>query len=90
MKLSVRIRLYNDTRPNPARVLAFAELHIDDSFAVKRIRILKKPDRPPFVVFPAEKGEGGQWVDIAHPLNSETRAACLSLILDEYRRVSSR
>ena len=70
--------------------LAFVELHIAGAFAIKRIRILKKPDRAPFVVFPAERRAetGSTWFDIAHPLTSESRAECLRLIMAEYKKVS--
>ena len=66
-------------------MLAYVDLHIADAFAIKGIRILKKPNAPPFVVFPAAR-EGTKWADIAHPLNMEARGACLQLILYEYER----
>lgn len=73
------------------KLLAFAELTIDGAFVIKGIRIWKR-DEPgndePFVTFPAEmkKGKVDRWLDIAHPITGEARAAALAVILAAYNK----
>lgn len=91
-RLDARVRLYDDASGRATKLLAFAELIIQDAFVIKGIRVLKREDPAddePFVVFPAEKGKGAaadRWYDIAHPVSVEARSAASSLILDKWRQ----
>lgn len=93
MRLDARVRLHNDVSVNPTKLLAFADLLIEDAFVIKNIRILqKKEDAAPFVVYPAEKGRGAnqeRWFDIAHPINKDAREKAQEIILSKFNAVSS-
>ena len=39
-----------------------------------------------FIAMPSKKSADGEYRDIAHPINTETRAMLESIILDEYER----
>lgn len=93
-KLDARVKPYADQTDRPTKLLAFAELVIADAFVIKNIRVLKRmePGEEPFVVFPAQKGQGtaaDRWFDIAHPVTAEARTAAIGLVLEAYRRTVS-
>ena len=39
-----------------------------------------------FIAMPSKKSADGEYRDIAHPINTETRAMLESIILDEYEK----
>ena len=91
--LSVRIHLMPANEGGRiTRLLAFAELLIAESYVIKSIRVLARrdgPDRMEFVVFPAElkqRSSADVWLDIAHPVTPEARAAAITAVLDAYRK----
>lgn len=91
--LSVRIRPHTDKGSRPTALLAFAELLIGEAFVIKGIRVLARRDgvdRAPFVVFPAQKGDGpaaDRWYDIAHPVTAEARTAATTAVLDAWHKL---
>ena len=62
---------------------AFANIVIDDAFIIKNIKIIEGKNGL-FVAMPSQKGKNGEYRDIAHPLNSETRGEIEKLVLDAY------
>ena len=42
-----------------------------------------------FIAMPSRKASDGEYRDIAHPINSETRDRIQSLILEKYQEVAS-
>lgn len=42
-----------------------------------------------FIAMPSRKASDGEYRDIAHPINSETRDKIQSLILEKYQEVAS-
>lgn len=93
-KLHARVRLHHDDHDRPTKLLAFAELTIGDAFVIKGIRVLRRTEPgedEPFVVFPAEKGKGGdmdRWYDLAHPTTNEAREAAVQTILEAYTQAT--
>ena len=65
---------------------AFVSIVIDDAFVVKGIKIIEGKNGL-FIAMPSQKGKKGEYRDIAHPLNSETRSEMEKLIMDKYNEV---
>ena len=60
-----------------------ASITIDDVFVVHNIAIVEGRNGL-FVSFPDRKLRTGRWVDVAHPVNTETRQAIQDAILEKY------
>jgi len=78
-----------EVRITPAKggkIRAFASIVIDDCFIVNDLRVVEGREGQVFVTMPARKVRNGQLRDIAHPLNSETRAAVEETVLAEFHR----
>ena len=70
MKISdVRIRF---VKKDESKLKAVASITIDDCFVVHDIKVIEGADGP-FIAMPSRKTNDGEFKDIAHPLNTETR-----------------
>ena len=67
------------------KLKAVASITIDDELVVHDIKIIEG-DRGLFIAMPSKKGANGEYRDIAHPINSETRTRLQDLILDAYSK----
>jgi len=67
------------------KMRAVASITIDDELVVHDIKIIEG-DRGLFIAMPSKKGANGEYRDIAHPINSETRTRLQELILDAYSK----
>lgn len=65
------------------RMKAIASVTFDDVFVVHDIKVIEKDDGL-FIAMPSKKIPNGEFKDIAHPLNSETREAIKTAILNKY------
>ncbi len=70
------------------KMRAVASITIDDEMVVHDIKIIEG-DRGLFIAMPSKKGANGEYRDIAHPINSETRSRLQDLILDAYGKVEA-
>ncbi|MCR4595986.1 MAG: septation regulator SpoVG [Lachnospiraceae bacterium] len=70
------------------KMRAVASITIDDEMVVHDIKIIEG-DRGLFIAMPSKKGANGEYRDIAHPINSETRSRLQDLILDAYSKVEA-
>ena len=61
---------------------------IDDVFVVHDIKVIEG-EQGLFIAMPSRKASDGEYRDIAHPINSETRDKIQSLILEKYQEVAS-
>lgn len=77
----VKIRLVNTDN---SKLKAIASLIIDDCFAVHDIKIIGG-DNGEFIAMPSRKTPDGEFKDIVHPINSETRELMKSKILLAYK-----
>ena len=68
------------------RVKGIASITIDDSFIVHDIKILEGKSGL-FVAMPSRRTPSGEFKDIAHPINSETREIIQKAILSEYEKI---
>lgn len=81
MKISdVRIRLVNK---EDNKLKAVASITIDECFVVHDIKIIDSADGV-FIAMPSRKTNDGDYKDIAHPLNTETRELIKNAILTAY------
>lgn len=81
MKISdVRIRLVNK---EDNKLKAVASITIDDCFVVHDIKVIESTEGA-FIAMPSRKTNDGDYKDIAHPLNTETREYLKTAILTAY------
>ena len=64
-------------------VKGIASIILDDCFVVHDLRVVNG-DRGYFVAMPSRKLPNGDFKDIAHPLNSETREKIQEAVLREF------
>jgi stage V sporulation protein G len=65
------------------KMKAFVSITIDDQFAVHDIKVIEG-EKGLFIAMPSRKTADGEYRDIAHPINSETRAKIQEIILNHY------
>ena len=58
-------------------------LSIDDEFVVHDIKVIEG-EKGLFIAMPSRKASDGEYRDIAHPINSETRDYVQKIILEKY------
>ncbi len=68
------------------RMKAVASVTFDDAFVVHDIKVIESATST-FIAMPSRKTPKGEWTDIAHPINQETRDMIVKAILDEYEKV---
>lgn len=84
MKISdVRVRLI---QKNDSKLKAVASITIDDCFVVHDIKIIDG-EKGTFVTMPSRRDKDGNYKDIVHPINSETRAQIVTAILTAYNQI---
>ena len=77
----VRIRL---AQREDSKLRAVASITIDDCFVIHDIKVIEGTDSP-FIAMPSRKTGEGEYKDIAHPLNTETREQLKNLVLSAYQ-----
>jgi stage V sporulation protein G len=77
----VRVRHVN----SEGKMKASVSITIDNEFVVHDIKVIDG-DRGMFIAMPSRKSGDGEYRDIAHPLNSETRTRLQDLILNAYEK----
>lgn len=70
---------------NEDRLKAYVTITIDDCFVVRDLKIIKGNEGL-FVAMPSKKRKDGQFKDIAHPLNQETRALIEDKVFEAYEK----
>ena len=87
MKITdIRVRIVkNDT----SKVKASASITIDDCFVIHDIKVIEGNDGC-FMQMPSRKTPDGEFKDIAHPLNTETREWIRDLVLKAYEEAKAK
>ena len=67
------------------KLKAYVSIVLDDCFLVSDIKIISGPSGL-FVSMPSKRKKTGEFKDVAHPLNRETRQWMEERILGEYDR----
>ena len=79
----VRVR----TVAKEGKMRAVVSITIDDVFVVHDIKVIEG-DKGLFIAMPSRKAVDGEYRDIAHPINSETRDMLQSIILKAYEEAA--
>ena len=69
------------------KMRAVASITIDDVFVVHDIKVIEGV-KGLFSAMPSRKASDGEFRDIAHPINSQTREELQKLILEAYEKES--
>ena len=67
------------------KMKAVVSITIDDEFVVHDIKVIEG-EKGLFIAMPSRKANDGEYRDIAHPINSETRERIQCMILEAYER----
>ena len=67
------------------KMKAIVSITIDDEFVVHDIKVIDG-DKGLFIAMPSRKAADGEYRDIAHPINSDTRSKIQQIILDKYQQ----
>ena len=66
------------------KMRAIVSITIDDEFVIHDIKVIEGQDKL-FIAMPSRKTPEGEFKDIAHPINAETRELLHSEILKKYQ-----
>lgn len=66
------------------KMKAVVSITIDEEFVVHDIKVIEG-DKGLFIAMPSRKAADGEYRDIAHPINSDTRERIRTLILQKYQ-----
>ena len=66
------------------KMKAVVSITIDEEFVVHDIKVIEG-EKGLFIAMPSRKAADGEYRDIAHPINSETREQIQKLILEKYQ-----
>lgn len=67
------------------KMKAVVSITIDDEFVIHDIKVIEG-EKGLFIAMPSKKTADGEYRDIAHPINSDTRDLIQNTILGEYER----
>jgi len=70
---------------NEDRLKAYVSITIENSFVVRDLKIIQGTSGL-FVAMPSKKRKDGQFRDIAHPLNQETRTMIEDMVFEAYEK----
>lgn len=70
---------------NNGKMRAYVSITIDDEFVVHDIKVIEG-EKGLFIAMPSRKSQDGEFRDIAHPINTETRDNLQKLILEAYEK----
>lgn len=70
---------------NEERLKAYVSITLDNCFVIRDLKIING-NNGLFVAMPSKKRKDGQFKDIAHPLNSETRELLERAIFEAYEK----
>jgi stage V sporulation protein G len=83
----VRVTLRDDDQHD--RLKAFATMTLNNAFVIRGLKVIQGTNGV-FVAMPSRRRPDGQFQDIAHPINSETRQRMEEIVLAEYQREAAR
>ncbi len=67
------------------KMKAVVSITLDDEFVVHDIKVIEG-EKGLFIAMPSRKASDGEYRDIAHPINSNTRETIQKIILENYER----
>ena len=78
----VRVRMV----AKEGKMKAIVSMTLDNEFVVHDIKVIEG-EKGLFIAMPSRKSADGEYRDIAHPINSDTRDKIQSVLLEKYRNV---
>lgn len=78
----VRVRRLTNT----GKMRALVSITLDNEFVVHDIKVIEG-EKGLFIAMPSRKASDGEFRDIAHPINSDTRERIQDIILKRYYEV---
>ncbi|GHU64512.1 putative septation protein SpoVG [Clostridia bacterium] len=66
------------------KMKAVVSITIDEEFVVHDIKVIEG-EKGLFIAMPSRKSADGEYRDITHPINSETRERIQAIILEHYK-----
>ena len=87
MKISdVRVRIVkNET----SKIKASVSITIDDVFVVHDIKVIDDNNGGYFIAMPSRKTPDGEFKDIVHPINTETREEIKAIVLKAFEEAKN-
>ncbi len=82
----VRVRLVNK---EDSKLKAVASMTIDGCFVIHDIKVIQGNEGL-FISMPSRKTPEGEYKDIVHPINTETREAISKKIIEAYEQESNK
>ena len=70
------------------KMKAVVSITLDDEFVVHDIKVIEV-EKGLFIAMPSRKASDGEYRDIAHPINSETRERIQTIILEQYEKAAA-
>ena len=70
------------------KMKAVDSITLDDEFVVHDIKVIEG-EKGLFIAMPSRKASDGEYRDIAHPINSETRERIQTIILEQYEKAAA-
>ena len=68
------------------KMKAIVSITLDNEFVIHDIKVIEG-EKGLFIAMPSRKATDGEYRDIAHPINSETREKIQGIILQKYEQV---
>ena len=68
------------------KMKAVVSITLDDEFVIHDIKVIEG-EQGVFIAMPSRRSTDGEYRDIAHPINSDTREKVQKIILDRYLAV---
>ena len=69
-----------------SKMKAVVSITIENAFVVHDIKVIEG-EKGLFIAMPSRKAGDGEYRDIAHPINAETREHIQNLILQKYEEI---
>ncbi len=82
---SVNVKKYDKEE---SKMKGIASVLIDDCFVIRDIRIIEGNDGL-FIAMPSRRKNDGEYQDVAHPINAETRKMFEDAIFEEYNKTET-
>ena len=70
------------------KMKAVVSITIDDEFVVHDIKVIEG-EKGMFIAMPSRKATDGEYRDIAHPINSQTRERIQNIILEKCEQTAA-
>ena len=70
------------------KMKAVVSITIDNEFVVHDIKVIEG-EKGLFIAMPSKKASDGEYRDIAHPINSDTRETIQNIILEHYEKAQA-